>query len=373
MKVLHIITGLENGGAEGAMYRLICNDSSNEHVVISLTDGGKYKHLLEKNGNTVFCLYLRKSLIAIYSFYQLIRLIRNFKPEVVQTWMYHADLIGGLASKFAGIKRVYWGVRHSNFDSNKSSLATLTVVKLCAFFSNFIPNRIVCCASNAVEYHLKLGYPKNKFFIIPNGYSYIDDNVISTDSVAFSIKELAKNKPAIGFVARFNYQKDHLNLVKALELVSKNGYDFNCFFIGDEMSSSNTLLMSMINESLIPDKFSLLGPQNNIHQIMASLDLHVLSSSCGEAFPNVVAESMLYETPCIVTDVGDAALIVGDVGWVCPPSNSSQLADKIMLALEELTNSSELWRKRCKSSQDRILEQFSLENMSVRFNHVWKL
>lgn len=113
MKIVHVIAGLTDGGAEGVLYRLCLQDQLNTHTVLSLTDGGKYGPLLQTDGIALHCLNMPRGRLTWAGVVRLYRLIRDLRPDVVQTWMYHADFIGGLIAKIAGVRRVYWGVRNS--------------------------------------------------------------------------------------------------------------------------------------------------------------------------------------------------------------------------------------------------------------------
>ncbi len=127
-------------------------------------------------------------------------------------------------------------------------------------------------------------------------------------------------------VARYDPQKDHNNLLNALALIKQ--MSIHCILVGEEMTFRNTELTALIKEYDLQDRVTLLGPQDNIPSIMNALDVHVLSS-VGEAFPNVLAEAMACGTPCVATDVGDAALIVGETGWIVPPSDPESLAQAL--------------------------------------------
>src|SRR5690606_24672905 len=133
----------------------------------------------------------------------------------------------------------------------------------------------------------------------------------------------------IGMVARYHPQKDHGNLIDALKRLKHNHQNtFTCLLVGDGMTQGNIELKQRIEQAGLGKNVMLLGPRTDIVAIMNALDIHVLSS-LGEAFPNVVAEAMACGTPCVITDVGDAALIVGDTGWIAPPCNDSALANAI--------------------------------------------
>ena len=108
MKILHIITGLGDGGAELTLYKICKYDTSNTHIVISLKDKGKYFSLLNKQGIKVFCLNM--NFFSIYKIFFLIKKISNLKPDIVQTWLIHADFLGGIASRLAGINNIIWNI-----------------------------------------------------------------------------------------------------------------------------------------------------------------------------------------------------------------------------------------------------------------------
>lgn len=117
MKVLHVITGLNDGGAEAVLYRLITKSSEHTHLVVSLMDVGKYGPLLEDLGIRVFCLGMNPGKPSVRRFWKLMRLIRAEAPDVVQTWMYHSDLFGGLAARMVGGKKNILG--HSSFNAGE--------------------------------------------------------------------------------------------------------------------------------------------------------------------------------------------------------------------------------------------------------------
>lgn len=371
-KIIHVITGLNDGGAEGVLSRLCINDKNNKHVVISLMGEGKYGSILQGSGIKVYTLELIPNKPSILKFFKLIKILKLENPDLVQTWMYHADLFGGLAARLSGINKVYWGLRHSNLTPGTVKKSTIYIAKICGLLSKFIPKKIISCSQKAVISHTDFGYDKTKFIVIPNGYD-LSQLVAPPASVVELQKDLDINPNTfvIGMVGRFDPQKDHFNLISALKIVKENFQDFKCILAGAGMDSNNEVLMEWIEGNLLAENIILLGKRIDIPVIMSCLDIHVLSS-LGEAFPNVLAEAMACGTPCVTTDVGDASYIVGDTGWIVEPKNSKALAGEIANAIMEKKLCEDTWMNRKKSAQQRINANFSIQSMIEKYDTSWE-
>ena len=369
MKIFNIITGLNNGGAESILYRLCIHDINYKHIVISLMDEGKYGPLLKKAGIEVYCLNMPAGRLTLSGLYKLFKLIRNFRPNVVQTWMYHADLIGGVIARLAGIKNIFWNIRHTTLEPGKSKRSTIFIAKLCAMLSKRVPKGIVCCAEQSVETHGSIGYDTSKMTVIANGYD-LSSLCAIPNSQAQLKKELGDVFPLIGMVSRFDPVKEHFDLLDAFAIVKKKGLPHKLVLVGYKINALNIVLIEKIQLLGLKDEVLLLDQRTDIPTIMNSLDLHVLSSST-EAFPNVLAEAMACNTPCVTTDVGDAAHIVGDTGWVVPPKNPQALADAILIALNEQQSDPSTWLSRKAACRKRIADNFSIETMIDRYHRVW--
>lgn len=372
-KVLHVITGLGDGGAEGVLARLCVNSDKAEHVIVSLTDEGKYAFILRQSGIKVESLGMNPGRPSVGSFIRLIKLIRAEKPDVVQTWMYHADLIGGLAAKFAGRKRVFWGVRQSTLNRDTAKRSTILVAKLCARLSYFLPEKVICCAKKARQVHADLGYCNSKMLVIPNGYDLYrlkpDNN--AREQVRDELG-VSREETLLGMVGRFHPQKDHGNLLEALSLLKKWGYSFRCVLVGTGMEVNNQTLLEMIASLELENFVLLAGPRTDIPDVMNALDLHVLSSR-SEGFPNVVAEAMACGTPAVSTDVGDAASIIGETGFTCFDRQPDALAKSLMLLVDEKRKHPNRWEERCRSCRERISEQYSIERTVRLYESAWNL
>lgn len=374
MKVLHIITGLSNGGAEAVLTRLAMAEmqKGNQHHVVSLMNRGVYGDRLEQAGVTVSTLNFPRGRATIKGLIQLLVLIRKMRPDVVQTWMYHADLIGGFAARLAGVRAIAWGIRHANLDPAHNSRATLRVVRLCANLSAWIPQKIISCSAQAALLHQAVGYRKDKFINIPNGYSMERFKPDSSGRNAVRAEQgIPEKEFVLGMVARFDVQKNHRNLVEALGVLRRQGLQFTCLLVGADMDEENNVLRDWMAQAGIANNVKLLGPRGDIPAVMNALDVHVLSS-LGEAFPNVLAEAMACGTPCVTTDVGDAAVIVANHGWIVPPQSADALAEGLIQAHDDFSNGGAAWQERQTACRAHIMANFELEQMCERYRQAWQ-
>lgn len=372
MQVLHIITDFNDGGAQAVLYRFINADPKNNHQVISLMNIGWYGNRLIALGIPVYSLNMPGSKLTISGLTKLYRLIRQINPDAIQTWMYHSDLIGSVIARLAGKKIVVWGIHNTNLDPAKTPLTTRLTVKICALLSGAIPQKIISCSEDGIRVHTAIGYQPQKMVVVPNGY----------DVSEFSPKpdlrqelrhqwQIGEDTTLFGMVARWDPQKDHPNLIAALaHLKTQSVLPWHCVLIGSDVDENNQELVALLAQYGVKDCVSLLGIRSDIPAVMNALDLHVLSSSYGEAFPNVVSEAMACGTPCIVTLVGDAALIVGDTGWAVPARDPVALATAMQAAIKEKSEPT-AWAARQAICRERIQSNFNLEMMVDRYNAVW--
>ncbi|MGI2100257.1 glycosyltransferase family 4 protein [Shewanella oncorhynchi] len=370
-KILHIITGLSDGGAEAVLYRLCDFDRDSEHVVISLMDKGKYGPLLEEIGVKVYCLNMPAGSIHLMALVKLYKLLRQLKPNAVQTWMYHADLIGGIISRLARVKNVVWGVHHTTLVRGESKLSTIIIAKLNALISSFIPRRIIYCAEKSRQVQESIGFYSKIGNVVPNGYNIDDFMPNFTKGMSFRQEiELANDKFLIGHVGRFHSFKDYPNLTQSIGLLSDSKDRVKVALVGNDLTDGNDVLKRLINENTCGECILLLGRRQDIPSVMNGFDLFILSSS-SEAFPNVLNEAMACSTPCVTTDVGDAAVIVGETGWVVPPKDPQALAKAIFEAMDEKQHNPQVWQARKQACRKRIVDNFSIEKMVAGYHQVW--
>ncbi|MBO9480327.1 glycosyltransferase [Salinisphaera sp. G21_0] len=334
--LIFVITGLSTGGAETMLLKVLqkLDRRRFKPVVISLTTTGEIGPLIEKSGIRVHSLDMKPKVPSPVKFMCLVRLMRKLRPDIVHSWMYHADLLGGLAARIAGVKTIVWGVRQSNlsFAHNKSS--TLLVMKICAHISHWLPSCILTCSEQAQSNHVAAGYDANKMVLIPNGFdlSRFLPDAIARDALREEL-DLGRDVPLVGLIARDDPQKNHPGFIKAAELVHKTLPQVHFVLAGAGIDGNNKSLTSLIARAGLMEYVHLLGRRQDIPRLMASFDL-LASSSFGEAFPNVLGEAMACGVPCVVTDVGDSAEIVGEVGRVVVPGDMVALAQHLIELLQ---------------------------------------
>lgn len=332
MRVLYIITGLETGGAETMLLKLLerLDRRRHEPMVVSLTTAGEIGPRITALGIQVMALGLKSVWTSPLGLFRLIRQIRGFKPDVVHTWMYHADLFGGVASRLAGRTSIVWGLRNSNLSDQLNKRSTLLVVWICARLSSWLPCQILSCSERAGAVHAGVGYRQDKIRVIPNGFDVSrfrpDDEARRT--VRGELGLLPETR-LVGLMARYDPQKNHAGFLEAAAIVHATMPDVHFVLAGTGVDGANESLKAFIASHGIRNHVHLLGRRDDMPRLMASIDV-LASSSHGEAFPNVLGEAMACGVPCVVTDAGDSAEIVGDAGRVVPLSDMTGLARHIV-------------------------------------------
>ncbi|MCC6244309.1 MAG: glycosyltransferase [Gemmatimonadaceae bacterium] len=336
LRVAHVITGLGSGGAEASLYRLLsAQPDPSRHVVISLTNRGVYADRLEALGVRVFTLGLLRGEIAITALIRLHRLFWQLRPDLTQAWMYHANVAASLA-RLTGAPTgpVCWNVRHALDAWSDESAKLHTIVRLNRALA-WQPARIVYNSHRAAEQHTERGFPRPIAQVIPNG--------VDTERFAPSAKSRAALRHSIGvedsatlvgLIARVDPLKDHATFLRAAERFVQLHPEAHFLLAGTdtESTSPDSTLDIAITEATsrtpaLHGRVHRLGQRDDMPSVYNACDI-VSMTSRSEGSPNAVAEAMACGVPCVVTNVGDAARLVGETGIVVSVGDDSAIAER---------------------------------------------
>lgn len=359
----HIITALGSGGAERMLYLVAsrtAQSSDVRNVVICLSDEGYYGPRLREAGIELYCIGMRRGQLSPTAIVSLVALLRQLRPDVIMTWLYHADLLGTLAARFAGVRRIVWNIRCSDIDFKLYAPTTRRIVKVLARLSR-VPWAIAANSEAGRQVHASLGYRPKRWVYLPNGY---DCDLWRPDAeerahvrCEFGLSEADR---VIGLIARVDPQKDHASFLAAAAELETRRRDVRVLLVGRGT-----------RELRVPDgirPFTIAaGERTDVPRLMRALDLLVSSSGYGEGFPNVIGEAMASGVPCVATDVGDSALIIGDTGRIVPPRDTVALAETIG-ALLDLSH--EELRALGMRARARIEAEFSLGGCLARYEEL---
>lgn len=368
MKVLHLIPSLGIGGAERALVNLVtrldCN--SFESVVVSMTEDMPLASVLDAAGIAYRTLGMSRGRIALGATRRLRRVLQNERPAVLQTWLYHADLLGLVAaSSLAGAPVLSWNVRCSNMDLQQYRPLTRWVLALLARFSSR-PAAVIVNSEAGRLYHARLGYRPREWVLIPNGFDtqrFVPDKLAR--SAVRSEFGIASDAPLFGMIGRRDPQKDHRAFLDAAVHVRARLPHARFVLVGKNVP---TLAADVAGRGL-GDAVILSAQRDDMPRLMATLDINCLASAFGEGFPNVLGEAMSCGVPCVTTDVGDAANIVAGTGRVVPPRQPLALA-AAMIELWEEGRSARLVRG--EAARARIVEHYSLNHVVARYAELYR-
>lgn len=359
LKVLHVITSLNQGGAETALMRLMLHEEKSvfaSEAFSLIGDGPVARRMRQLGLETLNCESAQRPLGA--SLFALVRHCQRTRPDVIQGWMYHGNLAATLAAKAANVRRHGWNVRCSPDTRLEKKWQTRTTVRIGARLSP-TPDWIIYNSHRAAEEHRARGFDGLRATVIPNGF---DCNALAPDAgLRATLRAqlaLSPEHVVVGTLARWHPQKDYPNLIRAAAEVCRRFPQSRFVAMGREVEWANLELRGQIEDLGLREHFHLLGEVPDAAGRAAMFDVNVLASAYGEGFPNAVAEGMACGIPCVGTDVGDTARIIGTTGQVVPPSDWRVLADAIC-KLIALPNEERL--RLGTAARDRVVNEFSMQ------------
>jgi glycosyltransferase involved in cell wall biosynthesis len=359
---MYLISDLSIGGAELTLYRLLSRIDRQrfEPVVVSLIDRGSLRNRFESLGIEVETLGINARRPSVVDLFRLIKLIDRIRPKLLVGWMYHSCLAAEVATRFTR-QRVptIWSLHCAINPASVEKRRTILIARLCGLLSG-LPRKIVL-VSNAAKQQLKdLHYKTETCFVIPNGIE-IDRFAPSKDAQIAMRKALGLSDDVtlIGLVGRYHPAKDHENFLRAAASVMKMNRDVHFVLAGRGVDETNHKLLRLINELRLKNHVHLLGERQDTAELMASFDICALSSF-DESCPNVIGEAMASGVPCVVTNVGDSAFIVGDTGRVVPARDAKALAAGLLELVDLGFSGRQTLGARARK---RVIELFSIDRI----------
>ena len=354
--IAFLIPSLEPGGAERQLVGLATglHDLGWTVRVIAFADGGAFADELAARGVRVETLGKGGRLDLPAFGLRLIRSLRRARPDVIHPYLLTPSIAATLVRPFVPRARVVWGVRTSNMELaryGRSGVIAFAISRRLARFADLI----VCNSRAGLEHHAAAGYPRERMIVIPNGIAA--ERFRPDPEARRAVRAelgIPPEAPVFGAVGRLDPVKDHPAFLAAAARVAAAEPAARFLCVGGGPAEYRRELADRAAELGIADRVMFTGPRTDLPAVTSALDVAVSSSAWGEGFPNVVAEAMACGVPCVVTDVGDSALVVGETGWVVPPSQPMELADAMIAAIRSEPER----QRRGLAARDRIVTEY---------------
>ena len=353
------------------LYKLLTKvkNTDIEVVVVSLLDRGAIGIRIADLGIPIITLGMKRGVPNPIAAMRLIHTIRTIRPALIQGWMYHGNLAATFAGRFnREATTVLWNIRQSLYEIKNERPLTRLLIRLGSRCSRG-PAKIIYNSQLSAKQHESIGYAPNKTILIPNGF---DLDLFCPDLAARAQirKQLGipNDALAIGLVARYHQMKDHGNFLRAASLLFKRNKGIHFVMSGRGISPDNREIWKLIEEHQLSNNVHLLGERQDVPNILASLDIATSSSAWGEGFSNAIGEAMACGIPCVVTDVGDSAFIVGETGLVVAPRDPAALTNAW---LKMINAGSEGRQNLGIAARQRVIETFSLNAISQQYQNLY--
>ena len=355
MKILHVVTSLEIGGAEALMVELIRATPEIEHLVFSIRGPGPLQEKIE--GDRVLMgggsNYLK-------SLAHLKRIHDQYRPDVIQSWLLHADLLTAIAFPFTRPTPIVWGFHFSHDSANTTRMRLRIGARVAGICSRLAPRVVVACSQEALRAARSWGYPEKLLRVIPNG-------VNANRFLRAGLNESSKR--TVIAPARWHRDKGNDLLFEAWRRVRARGVDGHLLLVGRGMSLENEAVRTFVDDPMVSDSVECLGQQLEMPDLYSRSEIVVMSSR-REALPLALCEAMACELVPVVTNVGDMPEVVKNIGIICDSNDSASLADALIQAIE--MGEIEI-HQRARMARERIIDAYSIESCAKDYSTLWKM
>jgi glycosyltransferase involved in cell wall biosynthesis len=359
LTLLHVITDLDVGGTELSLARLLVsmNRERFRHRVVSLLPAGPVAAMLRDDGIEVDSLEMAHGRLTFGGLGRLRRLIGETKPDLVTSWLYHADLLSTVALLPGSRVPLVWNVRSAHMDMRRYSWVSRATRRLCARLSGR-PDLIVANSTAGRDYHVEFGYHARAWEVIFNG---IDTDRFRPDADARrGVRQdvgIPADAPVVGLLARHDAMKGHPVFLDAALRIAEACPSVHFLLAGTGVEPSAPFFAQWLaGHAAMAPRLHLLGRRADTPRLMAALDVYC-SPSLGEGFPNAVAEAMSSGVPVAASDAGDSRLIIGETGIIAPVDNAAALAEGCLALAREPEDTR---RARSEQARARVVERFGL-------------
>lgn len=334
--------------------------------VVSLSVAGALRSRFEMRGIPVYSAGMRRQRPSLSGLLSVRAILSTLRPDLIQGWMYHGNLAALLLARKGP---VVMGIRQSLYGLDRERVLTRLVIRAGALMSRYA-STIIYNSYTSARQHEALGFAASRAQVIPNGFD--TDSFAPDSSTAERIKRelgVGDDEVLIGLIGRYHPMKDHRTFLSAAALLARRFPAARFLLAGTGVDITNSELAVTIEKLNLGPRLRLLGERNDMPQINAALDIASSTSAWGEGFANVVGEAMSSGVPCVVTDVGDSARIVGDTGRVVPAGDPEAVAS----AWESLITIGRSGREALgKRARRRIMEHYSLDSIVKRYAEVYE-
>lgn len=371
IKILHVITTLERGGAQRVLFDLIKNNLDKKiiHIVICLSIETKYTSVFRSNGIKVFHLNGLNIIQSIGILFKLVKKILEIRPDLINSWLYHSDLLASIATLLVPKSiPIIWSIHHSSKKLTGESLHTKISLKLLTLISHLVPKKIIYCSNFANEIHRKLGYKDDKSIIIDNS---VDTSIFyPNNNYKHEIRNLIKIKNEeilIGLIARNDPNKGIDMFLKVIKALSKKKTNYKFMICGENMNYKKLKHQFGSYMNFCSDKLFLLGEIKDPEKIFNSLDL-LICPSITESFGLVALESICCGTPVVASNLRAFKEILGEE-FLVKSYKVEFFVEKILFLLSK--DRQDLRNYVFKKSQ-KVSSKFSQEEMIFKYNSIYK-